>query len=175
MDLKKDNLVQEIERKWLVDERSLPKNLASYPFKELVAGYFKDNDGKDMRIRKEGDRYFSVKKRGRGLVKEIGIGDIEITKKEFASLWTKTERRRLWKKRYFIPLDKLTIELDVYHDFNNLYTAEVEFKMVEDARKFTPPSWFGLEVTDDSRYSSNSLATHGLDRDLGQGGSHGRR
>lgn len=175
MDFKKGNLVQEIERKWLVEKQSLPKNLESYPSKKLVAGYLRDKDGKDVRIRKEGDKYFSVQKVGRGLVKDIGIGDVEITKKEFNLLWLKTKGRRLRKRRYLIPFGVSVIELDVYRGFNNLYTAEVEFKTVGDAIKFIPPAWFGTEVTYDSRYSSNSLATYGLSKDLKQGEADGRR
>lgn len=156
--------MQEIERKWLVE--SLPKDLGSYPSKELVAGYFTDKKGENVRIRKEGKKYFKVKKSGRGLVRDIGSGDIEIAKKEFNSLWTKTKGRRLRKRRYYIPHYKLVIELDIYHDFDDFYTAEVEYLTVGNAKKFTPPKWFGREVTDDSRYSSNNLATHGLDRAL---------
>ena len=70
--------MQEIERKWLVE--FLPKDLESYPHKELVAGYFRDEDWKDMRIRQEGNKHFKVKKSGRGTTRDIGPGDIEISK-----------------------------------------------------------------------------------------------
>ena len=152
--------MKEIERKFLVE--TLPKDLRSYHFKELVAGYFKDKDEEDIRIRKEGGRYFKVKKSGRGLVRDIGSGDMAITKKDFDSLWPKTKGRRLWKRRYYIQYGELVMELDVYHDFKDFYTIEVEFKTVRSANKFIPLKWFGVEVTNDSRYSSNSLATDGL-------------
>ena len=156
--------MQEIERKWLVKLEFIPRPLASYSHKELVAGYFKDKDGEDVRIRKEGNKNFKVKKTGHGLVKDIGPGDIEISKKEFDSLWSKTEKRRISKRRHYIKYGKFTIELDVYHDFKDFYTVEVEFKSVTGANRFTPPKWFGREVTDHIGYSSNSLATKGIPR-----------
>ena len=160
--LKKGNGMKEIERKWLVGPKSLPEKLGAYSHKEFAVGYFEVEDGKDVRIRREGSEYYKVKKSGRGLVREVGSGDIEITKKEFFSLWPKTKGRRLWKRRYYIPLGGLVIELDMYYDFKGLYTVEIEFKTVGSANKFTPLEWFGREVTNDSRYSSNSLATNGL-------------
>ncbi len=154
--------MQEIERKWEV--KLIPKNLDSYPHKELVAGYFKDKDGLDTRIRREGDKYFKVKKSGHGVVRDIGPdGDMEITKEEFYSLWPKTIGRRLWKTRFYIPYNGFIIELDIYRDFDDLYTAEVEFKTENNAKSFIPPEWFGRDVTDDKKYSSNNLATHGFD------------
>jgi CYTH domain-containing protein len=35
-------------------------------------------------------------------------------------------------------------------------------KSQSECDKFTPPSWFGHEVTDDSRYGNSSLAVNGL-------------
>ena len=154
--------MKEIERKWKVKPSSLPKDIRHFSYKELVAGYFKDTDGKDVRIRKEGNKYFRVKKSGRSLVRDVGAGDIKITKKEFDSLWSKTKGRRLWKRRYYIPFGGLVIELDMYHDLKGLYTVEIEFNSVKSAKKLKPLKWFGREVTNDNRYSSNSLATHGL-------------
>lgn len=162
MNLKKEKLVKEIERKWLVKPELLPKNLNVYPYKGLFAGYFEGEDGKDVRIRNEGGKYFKVIKVGRGLVKDIGQGDIRINKKEFDALWPKTKGRRIFKKRYYIPHGKLTIELDKYRGFKDFYTVEVEFKTAKRANKFNPPKWFGRELTEDVRYSSNSLATKGM-------------
>lgn len=158
--LKKEKFVQEIERKFLVG--ILPKNLRSYPSKKLVAGYFKNKKGQNVRIRKEGKRYFKVKKIGNGLVRDIGSGDKEITKKDFKTLWPKTKGQRLSKVRYYIRHRKFIIELDKYDDFKNFYTVEVEFKTVTEARKFVPPRWFGQEVTEDRRYANRSLAVNGI-------------
>ena len=157
----------EIERKWLIDISKLPMNLDSYPNKRLIAGYFEGENHEKTRIRQEGDKYFKVIKGPRtneGMVRDIGVGDIEITKEEFDGLWSKTEGERLSKTRYFVPIDDLVIELDAYDDFKNIgfYTVEVEFTSLEDAKKFVPPAWFGREVTNERGYSSRSLASRGL-------------
>jgi hypothetical protein len=44
-----------------------------------------------------------------------------------------------------------------------LVLAEVEFRSKRQARVFTPPSWFGRDVTDDERYTGSCLARYGLD------------
>lgn len=161
----------EIERKWLIDVSKLPKSLDSYPNKRLVAGYYKEEAGGKVRIRQEGDKYFKVMKGPRtneGMVRDIGLGDIEITKEEFERLWSLTEGKRLSKTRYYIPVDGLMAELDVYDDFKNagFYTIEVEFPTTEDGKKFIPPEWFGREVTSKEEYSSRNLASKGIPKDF---------
>jgi CYTH domain-containing protein len=157
----------EIEKKWLIDISKLPMSLDSYPNKRLVAGYFEGENHEKIRIRQEGDKYFKVIKGPRtneGMVRDIGLGDIEIIKEEFEGLWPRTEGKRLSKTRYFIPVNGFTAELDVYDDFKNtgFYTIEVEFTSIDDGKKFVPPDWFGREVTNESGYSSRELASHGL-------------
>lgn len=157
----------EIERKWLVNFSELLENLDSFPNKRLVAGYYRGENNEKIRIRQEGDKYFTVTKGERtneGMVKDIGPGDIEITKEEFDRLWLGTEGKRLSKTRYFIPVGDFTAELDVYDDFKkfDFYTIEVEFTSVDEGKKFIPPVWFGREVTNEKGYSSRSLASKGL-------------
>ena len=43
-----------------------------------------------------------------------------------------------------------------------LRIVEVEFESREAAAAFTPPPWFGEEITDDPRYLNANLALHGL-------------
>lgn len=153
----------EIERKFEV--KSLPLDLESYPHFELVAGYFDDN-GKTVRIRQEAEdgqcKYYKEIKVGSGVKRKIKGGKQEVTKEEFDRLWPKTKLRRVGKTRYVIPYEEFVIQLDVYHgDLAGCYTVEVEFDSVEEARRFTPPDWFGKERTKDKRYSSESLATLG--------------
>jgi CYTH domain-containing protein len=40
-------------------------------------------------------------------------------------------------------------------------TAEVEFTSEDDAHRFDPPEWLGIEVTGDERYLNERLATAG--------------
>lgn len=68
------------------------------------------------------------------------------------------------KNRYLIPLkDDLIAELDIYGaNLSNFANVEVEFNSTKDAILFTPPDWFGQEVTQNNRYSNASLAKYGL-------------
>ena len=66
----------------------------------------------------------------------------------------------LTKTRYLIPIDDgLTAELDIFEGrFAGLILVEVEFDSVEQAESFTPPAWFGKEVTYDKRYHNSYLS-----------------
>ena len=88
-----------------------------------------------------------------------------ISRSRFDDFWVQTTGRRVSKTRSNVPLDGHTIEVDVFHDdLAGLVVAEVEFDDDEAMAAFTPPEWFGPEVSDDVRYTNASLAVHGLDR-----------
>ncbi len=60
--------------------------------------------------------------------------------------------------------DRLAVdlELDVFDgELSPLTVAEVEFPTVEEAEAFTPPDWFGREVTYDKRYSNANMTING--------------
>jgi CYTH domain-containing protein len=82
----------------------------------------------------------------------------------FDRLWPLTEGRRVEKVRYLVPAEMgLIIELDIYDgDLDGLMVAEVEFDSEADAEAFTPPGWFGREVTSDARFKNQRLAVDGL-------------
>ena len=152
-------VVKEIERKFLV--KKVPKNLKSYPHKEIVQGYLRIR-GRFVRLRKMGTRYFLTKKTGSGLVRDED--ERRITKDKFGDLWEKTRGRRVGKTRYLISLeDDLIAELDKYRgSLEGLFTVEVEFETVKEAKVFKPPKWFGKEVTTNARYTNKNLAIEGL-------------
>jgi CYTH domain-containing protein len=53
-------------------------------------------------------------------------------------------------------------EVDLYAgSLAGLRIVEVEFASADDASRFTPPSWFGSEVTGDRRWTNAELARHG--------------
>jgi adenylate cyclase len=43
-----------------------------------------------------------------------------------------------------------------------LLLVEVEFSSIDASRQFTPPDWFGVEVTEDQRYKNKQLAVFGI-------------
>jgi CYTH domain-containing protein len=99
-------------------------------------------------------------KHGAGLVR--GEDEVPISAALFAALWPLTEGRRVEKTRHLVPLGAVVAEVDVYAGaLEGLLTAEVEFPSEEASRSFTPPDWFGDEVTGEARYANQSLALDG--------------
>ena len=80
-----------------------------------------------------------------------------LTEDEFNSLKSRA-LRSIEKTRHFLPLaDELTADLDVFHGpLEGLVWVEVEFPNEESRLNFSPPPWFGKEITDE-HWSSNSF------------------
>jgi CYTH domain-containing protein len=154
---RKETAAREIERKFLV--RTLPGDLTSYAHTEISQGYLVSmDDGLQVRLRKAGERYSLTYKRGMGNVREER--EVELTAEQFAALWPATEGKRLCKTRYEIPFGDRVVEIDVYGGrHEGLIVAEVEFDAEEAAKDFQPPDWLGEDVTGDSRYSNQLLAS----------------
>ena len=87
--------------------------------------------------------------------------NLPLTKESYDHLISKADGNIISKKRYFIPIEgtELTIEFDVFEGkFEGLMLAEVEFETVEEAEAFTPPEWFGRDVTFSGEYQNSRLA-----------------
>lgn len=155
---------KEIERKFLVE--SLPEDLDRYPHEEIRQGYIAiAEDGTEVRLRKKGNGYFLTVKSGGSKIRPEN--EIEITEDQFNSLWPTTEGKQLEKVRYYIPYGNQTIELDIYRgQLAGLISAEVEFESPEKSDQFSPPEWFGREVTDNQRYKNQNLALRGLPKEI---------
>jgi len=156
----------EIERKYLVER--LPPELDSCPSDRIEQGYLAiTEDGIEVRVRRYGERAFLTIKSGAGAVRLEE--EIEIEEQRFCSLWPLTEGRRIEKRRYLVGLqDGVTSELDVYGgELAGLVTVEVEFE--SSAAAFTPPAWFGRDVTDAPEYKNQRLAVEGLPGPEGEG------
>lgn len=144
----------EIERKYLV--KQVPENLASYPFHEIEQGYLCTEPV--VRIRRQDEEYYlTYKSKGLMIREEYNL---PLTKDAYFHLREKIDGHLISKRRYLIPLDPYTIELDVFHSpKDDLILAEVEFPSEEDALTFTPPDWFGEDVTNSSLYHNSRLST----------------
>ena len=144
----------EIERKYLV--KQVPENLASYPFHEIEQGYLCTEPV--VRIRRQDEEYYlTYKSKGLMIREEYNL---PLTKDAYFHLREKIDGRLISKRRYLIPLDPYTIELDVFHSpKDDLILAEVEFPSEKDALTFTPPDWFGEDVTNSSLYHNSRLST----------------
>ena len=102
--------------------------------------------------------------KGSGLLKREEY-NLPLTAESFAHLLEKCDGLRIEKTRYRIPLPgtAYTAEFDRFQgELAGLLLVEVEFPDEASARAFTPPSWFGREVTGDPRYQNSSLSRFGL-------------
>ena len=146
----------EIERKFLISKDMLPKELADYKKNELEQAYLITEPV--LRIRRKNDEYILTYK-STGLMSREEI-EMPLTKEAYEKLLTKTDGNVISKTRYLIPeKDGLTIELDVFHKtFEGLLLAEVEFDSEESAASYTPPKWFGKDVTMENTYHNSTLS-----------------
>ncbi|HTU30235.1 MAG TPA: CYTH domain-containing protein [Solirubrobacteraceae bacterium] len=150
----------EIERKFLVPD--LPADLDQMPSTLIEQGYIVIGaDGTEVRVRRRGGDAVLTIKAGAGRTRteeEFAIDD-----ERFARLWPLTEGRRVEKTRHVMATDGgLEFEIDVYTGgLAGLSVVEVEFASEQAADTFTPPAWFGREVTDDARFKNQRLASDG--------------
>ena len=143
----------EIERKFLL--KQLPENLTTYPHRQLEQGYLSTNPV--VRIRKDDDRYELTYKGKGAMVREEY--NLPLTQSSYEHLKEKIDGRLIVKKRYLIPFEDYTIELDIFGPpFAPLVLAEVEFPGEEEAKTFIPPDWFGKEVTYDPDYTNAAMS-----------------
>ena len=151
----------EIERKWRIAE--LPADLVSFECIDMEQAYL--NEHPTVRIRRENDSYVLTYKG----ISEDDVSHAEynlpLTKEAFEHMLPKHDGRVIKKKRYIIPLDmsaedvQLKAELDIFDEpFAPLMIVEVEFPSIEAASSFTPPSWFGEDVTHDKRFKNAVMA-----------------
>ena len=151
---------KEIERKFLVRGdgwRSLAKGTA------YRQGYLNSAKERTVRIRKIDDRAFlTIKGLTVGATRaeyeyEIPVADCD------AMLDALAEKPIIEKKRYKIPLEGLTWEIDEFFgDNTGLIMAEVELE--SEGQTFRKPEWVGEEVTADPRYFNSNLIKHPFTR-----------
>ena len=148
----------EIERKFLV--KKIPDNLDTYERIDMIQGYL--NTDPVVRVRKENDDYVLTYK-GSGLLSHSEY-NLPLNKEAFDHLLKKCDGIIISKSRYKIPIENnLTAELDIFKgDLDSLKLVEVEFDSVEEADNFTPPEWFGEDVTTDGRYHNSYISKYGL-------------
>lgn len=145
----------EIERKFLV--KKLPANLKDYTSKTIEQGYLSTEPV--VRVRKSNEKY-TLTYKSKGFLSREEY-NLPLTEESYYHLKEKVDGNIISKKRYLIPLgSNLTIELDVFNaPFDTLVLAEVEFATEEQAKSFTPPDWFGEDVTYSHEYQNSYLST----------------
>lgn len=153
----------EIERKFLVT--GLP-NTAQCKKREIEQGYLSTGYN-EIRIRMSvgsgNIAYTLTTKHGSGLMREEI--EIPITSYDYKRLRPLCIGIRIEKTRYkyleYTQDTMFTYTIDVYKNFH-LVVVEVEFKTKQAAIDFTPPDWFGKEVTNDRKYCNKNIAKRGI-------------
>jgi CYTH domain-containing protein len=153
----------EIERKFLVN--NLVHELTRRGLVEITQGYLPTRRGATVRVRiTERKEMLSATLTIKGPSKGIARPEFEyeIPVDDGLELLALCGKRVVRKFRFRVPADgDLVWEVDVFrgrHD--GLVLAEIELDKPN--RKVRRPKWVGAEVSGDSRYSSHSLAMHGL-------------
>lgn len=151
----------EIERKFLT--KNIPYHLSTLPCSFITQYYISVYP--TIRIRQKDQTYWLTVK-GSGTLSREEF-NLPLTQEEFHILQKKAETLPIIKDRYSLSLGHTIVaEVDIYHGaLEGLITTEVEFASEGDALKFQPPSWFGTEVTYDSRYTNASLSLHGIPKE----------
>ena len=134
--------MQKIVRKFLI--KTLP-NLFQLPVIHYKRYFLSKDINKQIRIQQKGNKYeLEEITDNLNLVRSSFKKDI--SKTEFDNLRS-TAVGYINRDSYLIS-NQPTITIKVYHDkFEGLARAEVDFESEKEANNFTPPTWFGLEIT----------------------------
>ena len=146
----------EIEKKYLVSH--IPDNLDEFHCRHIEQGYLSTNPV--VRVRRDNDEYYLTYK-GKGMMVREEY-NLPLTKESYEHLLSKADGIIITKTRYEIPDgNNLIIELDVFEgEYKGLVLAEVEFATEEDAVSYTPPEWFGEDVSERAEFCNSYLSAH---------------
>lgn len=154
----------EIERKYLLAD--LTWRSGGFPSAEIRQGYFSRGEDYSLRVRIQGCKaLLTIKGKPAGITRkefeyEIPLSDAQELLQEFC------QSRIIEKTRYYIPYAGFTWEVDEYRGANlGLLTAEIE--LPHEQTEFAKPAWLGREVSNDPRYSNQSLASNPLPETCG--------
>lgn len=150
-------MATEIERKFAVAD--MPSQLG--PGVSMRQGYLASEADVEVRIRVAGTTGTITVKAGRGRARtevEVPVSEVEADE-----LFAHIAGRMVEKTRHRVTLDGgFVAEVDVFSgDLIGLQVVEVEFADDDAADRFSPPAWFGEELTGRPEWSNSSLARHG--------------
>ncbi|MFY8216282.1 MAG: CYTH domain-containing protein [Chthoniobacterales bacterium] len=152
-----DQLVEfrEIERRFLLDH--VPEDVLASPSVLIEQGYIAGHPV-TVRLRSiESEGVFLTVKRGN--LPDREEREVQLTQEQFEVLWPVTAGWRLEKRRYRVAWAEHVIEVDVFSGrHTGLVIAEVEFRSNSAADQFTPPPWFGREITGEKNFSNAKLS-----------------
>ncbi len=148
---------QEIERKFLVDDRSDSWRNAEYS--DIRQGYLSVDKHRTVRVRIAGDdAYLTIKGVTEGATRAEYEYPIPVAHAR-EMLDTLCLRPLIEKRRYRVEYHGLIWEIDEFYGDNaGLIVAEVELENAQQV--FDKPPWTGEEVTDNPRYYNANLVNN---------------
>lgn len=156
-------MAKEIERKFLVLDERWRETVRSQT--SMRQAYIASMEDRSLRVRVlDGTAARLTIKIGRSMTRDEFEYDIPLDDAE--ELLANAIGIVLDKTRHEVEHQGYVWEIDVYHGaYRGLVVAEVEL----DSEHQNPPlpDWLGPEVTGDSRYSNQSLATEDLRGEMG--------
>ena len=151
----------EVEKKYLISKKDLPKDLKKYPHYTITQGFICINPV--IRVRQCKNNYYLTIKYSLDKSDLTRFEkEMKIDKTTYNALLKKCEGIILKKERYLIPYNvknkKYVIELDVFkNEYKGLFYAEVEFENEKEAKSFVSPKWFTKDVTGIKMYNNAML------------------
>ena len=148
-----EQMAKEIERKFLVDQGLLPKNIIG---EEYIQAYIAINDQGIVRIRIKGSiALLTIKTSEKGMTRNEF--EYEVPLEDAKSLVELFNDKIIYKTRYKITIDKKLWEVDEFHKENKgLWLAEIELESENEL--FSLPEWIKKEVTGDHKYFNAYLS-----------------
>ena len=148
-----EQMAKEIERKFLVDQDLLPKNIIG---EEYIQAYIAINDQGIVRIRIKGSiALLTIKTSEKGMTRNEF--EYEVPLEDAKSLVELFNDKIIYKTRYKITIDKKLWEVDEFHKENKgLWLAEIELESENEL--FSLPEWIKKEVTGDHKYFNAYLS-----------------
>lgn len=144
----------EIERKFIVNDL-YRQAIANCKSSEIIQGYLSTNPQATVRVRIVGNSAFiTVKTRNLGCVRHEW--EYSIPHNDAIQMLQQCHTATVSKTRYYVPIDGLVWEIDIFHGHNSgLVLAEVELP-TEDCTVKLPP-FIDREVTGDPRFYNSNL------------------
>lgn len=156
---------REIERKFLVKDKSFLEEKGLFEEINIVQGYLSKEDGKAVRVRtseyKNHDQYLgflTIKVKNNIVGDAIGVDEYEypIPALDAYHLLDACKYPLLEKKRYVIDFKGMKWEVDVFHAHKTgLIVAEVELESADQVVEL--PAWIGEEVTGRAEYYNANM------------------
>ncbi|WP_025692252.1 CYTH domain-containing protein [Paenibacillus zanthoxyli] len=157
-------MAMEIERKFLLPE--FPQQLVQegklciHSRQRIEQTYLAIDGPQELRVRKLEDlssgelHYTHTFKNGLGISREEI--EYEISQGLYEQMIRAVRAVPLIKERITGEWDGITVEIDIY-DQLKLSVVEIEFHSLEEAQSFTPPDWFGLDISEEKKYSNKTV------------------